>query len=308
MQVYKDKIMAGIVLYNPEIDLLENNIKAIINNVDCVYLYDNASKNYNEIEDLISKFNNVVYKRGSENEGIAKGLNQILNYATDNGYEWYLTMDQDSICSDNLVDEYRKYMCDSSVGLVCTVLLNNGKLTMEEYENKNLPDFEYIQKPIDCITSACMNNTKIVNDVGGYPEDYFIDYVDVDLNCRVLLAGYKIVRANRAYLIQHMGEGRRIRLFTKLYHLTKWDALRRMQVASVYSDLRLYYSARNSRIVSKRYENAGFRVSPFFMFLLFCYFTITYPKERNRISMWKNIYRGYADSKRKLKTLAYNNC
>ena len=104
MQVYKDKIMAGIVLYNPEIDLLENNIKAIINNVDCVYLYDNASKNYNEIEDLISKFNNVVYKRGSENEGIAKGLNQILNYATDNGYEWYLTMDQDSICSDNLVD------------------------------------------------------------------------------------------------------------------------------------------------------------------------------------------------------------
>ena len=43
---YVKKICAGIVLYNPEIDLLKKNIEAIADQVDCIYLFDNGSKNH----------------------------------------------------------------------------------------------------------------------------------------------------------------------------------------------------------------------------------------------------------------------
>lgn len=301
MNKYDKSVMAGIVLYNPDIKLLKNNIDTIVNQVDCMFLYDNASNNYGEIRLLLKEYPNIVYKRGEKNEGIAKGLNEILQYAESKSYEWYLTLDQDSICAANLVDEYRKFASNPEIGLICPVIMNNGKLTFEQYKEKYKTEFDYIEKPIDCITSACLNKTKLVKQIGGYPEDYFIDYVDVDLNCRVMQSGHKILRANKTYLTQHMGEGRKIKSFTKIYQVTKLDWFRRMQTATVYSDLRLYYSARNSLIVHRKYSNAGFRVSPVFMTLLFCYFTVTYPMNRSRVKMWKSIIKGFSDGRKYLR-------
>ena len=43
-------ICAGIVLYNPEISLLKENIDSIFNqSIDCIYIFDNASENYDDI-------------------------------------------------------------------------------------------------------------------------------------------------------------------------------------------------------------------------------------------------------------------
>lgn len=295
------RICAGIVLYNPEIDLLKKDIDAICHQVDAIFLYDNASENSDDIQNMMRDYRDIYYKRGESNGGIARGLNEILQFALDNHYDWYLTMDQDSLCADNMMHEYARYMERPKTGLICPVILSNGKLTLEEMNERRTSDYEIVKKPITCISSACLNKTELVNQLGGYPEDYFIDNVDTDLNCRVMLAGYDIIRVNTTYMAQHLGNARPIPLFAFLYKVTGFDCFRRMQVSSVYSDMRLYYSARNSHVVYKKYPNAGFRVSPVFMFLLFCYYTVTYPFSRNRISMWKHIIKGYKDSKEMLK-------
>ena len=51
----KDLTAAGIVLYNPDINRMNENINNIINQVDYVILVDNGSKNKPDIEDAIQQ-------------------------------------------------------------------------------------------------------------------------------------------------------------------------------------------------------------------------------------------------------------
>lgn len=301
MKICDSPVMAGIVLYNPDIKLLERDIDSVYNQVDKIFLYDNASENHDEIYKMLKKYPKAVYKRGEKNEGIAKGLNEILSFADKNGYEWYLTLDQDSVCAANLMKEYRKFMLLPKVALICPVILNNGKLTVKQARKMYKTDYDYLSDPVYCITSACLNNTKAVKKVGGYTEKLFIDYVDTELNCRIFLHHYKIVRANKTYLFQKMGKAKRVWLFTWLYNITHLNIFRMMQTASVYSDLRLYYISRNSRILRRTYKNPGKRVTFIYIFSLFCYFTLTYPKDRSRISMWKSIIKGFLDGKMRIR-------
>ena len=103
-----DKVGAGIVLYNPEISLLKKDIQAIINQVDKICLFDNKSENIEEIEKNFKPYKKITIIRSSKNLGIAFGLNKLLNWANENKYEWLLTMDQDSIWTTTLIEEYSK--------------------------------------------------------------------------------------------------------------------------------------------------------------------------------------------------------
>lgn len=295
--VKSPRICAGIVLFNPDIPLLLENVQAIINQVEVIYLFDNASKNCETVFDCVKKFPNVIYHKNEKNAGIAEGLDFLLHKANDDGFDWILTMDQDSVCADNLIGEYLKYVGDEKVALVSPFVLNNGKYTLASYKNLGLPEYEKIQNPINCITSACLTNVKTILKLGGFAKDFFIDGVDTELNCRVLQNNYDIIRANKTYLIQQMGKARKIPFFEILFKLTRLNVFRRIQVAAVYNDLRLFYFARNNYIIHKKYSNAGLRTSTPFMMMLFLYFTLTYPLSRSRISMWKSILKGYREAR-----------
>lgn len=290
-------ICAGIVLYNPEISLLKENIDSIFNqSIDCIYIFDNASENYDDIIVLIKKYNNVIYERGAKNFGIAYALNKILEFAKNNNYEWFLTLDQDSICNQNMIQEYCRYLNYKNVAIICPFILNNGKRTVRELQNLNLPEYQFIDNPVDCITSASLNNTTIIDKIGAFNQNMFIDYVDTELNCRILSNNYKILQVNKTFLYQKMGQAKPIRLFDLLYRITNIDVFRKMKVASVYSDLRLYYMSRNSAVVRKIHKNHGYKLSFLYMFCLFCYFSLTYPLDRNRISIWKKFICGTYDA------------
>lgn len=92
------KYIAGIVLYNPDLGRLKENIESICKQVDKVILIDNGSDNIREIEDLIKEYLNCILLKNGENMGIAYALNQILKYAYENDVKWFLTLDQDSVC------------------------------------------------------------------------------------------------------------------------------------------------------------------------------------------------------------------
>lgn len=290
------KIGVGIVLYNPDINLLEKNINALYKQADKILLFDNGSKNYELIKKLSSKYNNMLLKGVKQNQGIAFALNRIVDWAQAENYKWVLSMDQDSICSPNLLKEYSYYLNNKDIALICPFVLNNGKVAFEEYKKLNLPPTTLITDPVKCITSACLMNVKLVREVGSFNEKLFIDCVDIDLNCRVLEAGKKILQVNSAYMIQQMGKGKKIKLFEYLQHLTGIDLFRRSKVIAVYSNKRLYYYSRNSRYIRKKYKNHGKQMSWWFISLYFTYFTIFYPLNRNRVKMWKAMFKGFKDS------------
>ena len=49
----KKTISAGIVLFNPNIERLNENIQAIVGQVDRVILFDNGSSNYVQIKNFL---------------------------------------------------------------------------------------------------------------------------------------------------------------------------------------------------------------------------------------------------------------
>lgn len=298
MKITTKDICAGIVLYQPDIKLLIKNIKKIIPQVNEVFLYDNGSSNRKEITTtVLPLFKNIKYVNGYKNLGIAHALNKINELAYNRGYKWCLTLDQDSICSPNLIKNYLRVDDNSKLAIICPFILNNNKYSLEEYKKINLPNISYIRNPMDCITSGCLVNTSIYKEINGVNEDLFIDFVDTELNCKVLKNGFSIIRCNNTYLTQKMGRGHQIKIFNFLFQKTHIELFRKLRVIAVYPYKRLYFMSRNSRYIRKNYKNSGFRTSTLFMFLYFVYCLMCYPKNYSRGKILTAIYKGYKSFK-----------
>ena len=118
----KNKVFAaGIVSYNPDIKRFKENIDSILSQVDKLIIIENGSKDSEEIIKIIKSYdeNRIKLVVNSKNMGIAKALNQIMVCAEKANYEWVITLDQDSVCPENLVKEYSKYIEEDNVAIIC---------------------------------------------------------------------------------------------------------------------------------------------------------------------------------------------
>ena len=97
------KVLATITTYNPDIDLLEKNIDSVIKQVDKLVVYENNSTNRADIIALCAK-KDIEIILNDRNEGVAGPLHNGIVYAVANEYPYILTLDQDSISSDGMVE------------------------------------------------------------------------------------------------------------------------------------------------------------------------------------------------------------
>lgn len=70
-------IVAGIVLYNPNIKRLLKNIESVYPQVEKIIVFDNGSDNYGKVVKYLQKFSNIIKISSSVNKGIAHALNEI---------------------------------------------------------------------------------------------------------------------------------------------------------------------------------------------------------------------------------------
>lgn len=195
-------ICAGIVTYRPDIQRLEENINAIERQVSKVFVVDNASENIECIEGLIEHYKKIVLIRNTQNEGIAKALNQIIDKAKENHYNWVITLDQDSVCHKDLVNNYLKYADDSMGMLICDIVDRNYKL-------KSKPKKTILEDVKKCITSGCLTNIDAVIKSGGFDEKLFMDMVDYDMCYSLQEHGYRIVNVHFDGLLHEVGKSRK---------------------------------------------------------------------------------------------------
>ena len=227
-------ICCGIVTYNPDIDRLKKNIDAIINQVDKVYIYDNASNNLSDIKKITDGLN-VDIKCDSENNGIAVALNAIVNAAVNDGYKWALTLDQDTICPNDIILKLSKHI-GPNIGIICPgVIYETGR---RQGESNRI-----IENISACMTSGSLTNIKAVKSVGGYNNDYFIDYVDNEICMKLRINGYSIIRCNECVISHQLGETRNIKL-----------PLIGTMVVNSHNPWRLYYMVRNNYIFIMDYK------------------------------------------------------
>lgn len=232
------KIVAGIVTYNPDIDRLLKNIYSIIDQVEEIIIFDNASKNKNDIVERIVD-RRITFIFSDDNKGIAYGLNEIVKMAVKTGSEWVVTLDQDSICP-------KDYIKDSQVMLV----ENTGQLVPLLYEDAakeflllgNAVTDEHFQIVDKAITSASIVNIEAWKKVNGYDEYLFIDYVDYDFSMKLKKIGYNIQRNNQMVLKHRIGNSTYVKIWGK-----------KIRIAN-HSSVRKYYIGRNIVIFMNRYH------------------------------------------------------
>lgn len=231
-------ICAGIVLFNPEIERLNENIEHIRKQVPMVILVDNGSSNLEDVKSLICDLPNIILLENGKNLGIAQALNRILRKAQKEHYEWVLTLDQDSVSTDGLIREYRDFLencSEKNIGcLTCNIVDRNFSLEKRE---TGFEDIDY------CITSGSLMNVEITLSVGGFDESMFIDKVDCDVCINLRQHGYRIVRIAYEGLLHEIGHAKQINLGFR-----KWELYN-------HSSFRRYYMCRNASYLLKKYHN-----------------------------------------------------
>lgn len=159
------KVLTGIVLYNPNLTRLKENINAVICQSDMILCIDNGSDNIDNVQNIISEYPQIVLKKNEKNLGIATALHQMMCFAIANDYDWVLSLDQDSVCRSELMHEYNKYLGLEKVGiLTCNILDRNFHSKAICEKNEKYRELKY------CITSASLMNVKAYKTLAGYDE------------------------------------------------------------------------------------------------------------------------------------------
>lgn len=235
------KVIAGIVLYNPNIKRLSENIKAICDQVDEVILFDNGSKNKDQILSVINKKSDkCFYIPSKSNKGIAYALNVIATVAKNRKYNWLLTLDQDSIAFPNLVRTYIAFLNKSKLKNIGQLTCNIKDRNIPE-SNQNLNNDNTVEKVPFCITSGTLINLNALYEVGGFDSSFFIDWVDIEISYALRSIGYDTYKINFVGVLHELGHFSQASFFNVKVGIFN------------HAPIRYFYMARNSVIVSKRF-------------------------------------------------------
>lgn len=229
--------LAVIVTYNPEIKRLLENINSIEGQVDEIIIVDNNSKNIEKIKEIITlkKINIILNK---VNGGIAKALNQALDYAKKNMNKFILTLDQDSICSKNMVENLKKgFEISEKIAIVSPTIFDiNTKKNMTKNLSEDYEEVEWV------ITSGSLCKTEYLVGIGGFKEELFIDYVDAEICLNLKNNGYKVMLSKNIVLKHEVGKTEIKKFLNINFYVTNHSAER------------FYYMLRNLVILLRNYK------------------------------------------------------
>ena len=194
------KVAACVVLYNPEDEIFEN-ISSYISNVDLLYIVDNSTThNQKLIEKLLNTFTNIEYINNNDNLGIATALNIGCNKALVNGYDWILTMDQDSKFIN--FPHYLHCLETLEESNNIAILSANTNYNKEmKIPTQAICDFE---EKFSAITSANLLNLKLFEQIGKFEDKLFIDLVDYDYCIKAQMNNFKVLYFPNIYPNPHL--------------------------------------------------------------------------------------------------------
>lgn len=276
------RIAALYVLYNPNWDYLFKSIDSICARVGAIFFYANSIVDDDKEQKLLSYNDNCRIIGNGTNVGIAKALNELCRAAITDGFDWAVTMDQDSLMPSSFIDEYIDFVKNHDslkIGIVCPNYKKGDNSVVKSQTN-------YIEIDKTITSGACMN-LKIYQKVNGFKDELFIDSVDTEYSWKVRLAGYCIIRLMWLVLEHHLGQDP--------YDVSVLG--KRILTVDNHNYIRCYYITRNTLFINKEYrkilpqcvKNNKKALKLLIKVLLF---------ENDKIRKTRSIFWGYWDFKR----------
>jgi rhamnosyltransferase len=229
-------IAGVVVLYNSPPDCLEN-IRTYRAQIDRLYVVDNSPITSPWITSTLLNDPGIRYYPFPQNVGIATALNVGAQQAISDGYQYLLTMDDDSRAPADLVPSMIHYLTTNqsdSVGILAPKHILSALVSEQP-----TPERARANEVITTMTSGNLVNLAAYKQVGPFDDGLFIDVVDHDFDLRLKAAGYRIVELTNLYLIHRLGTQKRLPL-TSLTFVS-------------HSPARNYYLIRNSILVARHH-------------------------------------------------------
>ena len=269
------KLSAVVITYYPREDELIQNIKQFINHVDALIIWENTPllerENYHVV--LPEFKNKIIYLGTKKNEGIAYPLNRSIEWSIKNKFTHILTMDQDS-CWDNFgyykfkISEYSNI---SDIGIFAPVIYEKNK--------RVVGDLSYVK---DAITSGAVYKLKMLEEIGLFREDFFIDAVDLEYCYWAARNSYKTAVLGGAYLKQKYGKSTEHKFLNKTYRPLN------------YSAFRIFHIVRNHIFLWKEFpELSGFEKNRIIQVYILKRMKEIVLFEKNKIKKLFSVFKGF---------------
>ena len=221
--------LAGVVIfYHPDKSKTIENIVSYANQLNKLYIFDNSEPSSIEVQkDLANLKIPFEYITTGTNEGISKRLNEAADKAIQEGFDFLLTMDQDSSFDSGVFDQYLQLVDACSKENVAQFGVN--------CDPKHIPISDIPFNADSLITSGTILNLAVFQKVGKFDEKLFIDFVDVEYSLRASYMGYQNIIFSNVIMKHALGYlklGRSFKNFKKTLRI-------------LHSPIRVYYIIRN---------------------------------------------------------------
>lgn len=284
-----DKVAAIIVSYNPDNNLLDS-VNLLINQVEKIIIVDNGSddkkkKDINLIKDIDNQKITIVFNE--ENLGIATALNIGVKQALNDGYDWILTMDQDSKASSNMIEKMLEVYNNIDKNKRDNILSIFPNFVDERVqsieENSNMSSYEYVDADI---TSGNLLKAEVFDKVGFFDDSLFIDLVDTDFCMRLNEKNIKMIKVRDAILYHSLGESQSVKSGLLKFNTSNHSALRR------------YYMTRNRFYTWEKYKDLNSFTLNRDKNLFKKEFVKIILGEKDKVNKIRMVFKGYKDYKK----------
>jgi rhamnosyltransferase len=190
--------------------------------------------------DSIAALPSVAVIRNPENLGIARALNQGADAAADLGAEWLLTIDQDTVPGPEIVriaaDCFESYPEHDRVAVIGSASIAALPQTAGQADpGRPWIDVKYV------ITAGSFVPLAVFRALGGFRDDLFVDYVDIEFCLRARSRGYRVLACRTPAMTHRVGRPTARRIGGRAVKTTNHTAVRR------------YYMTRNRILIWRRY-------------------------------------------------------
>ncbi len=292
---HKSDVVAVVVTYQPEFDVLGRLLDALVPQVGAVVIVDNGSR-----ADLAAwhsgrNLGSVEVRLLGENKGIAAAQNVGIEWARTRGAKFVLLMDQDSIPEPEMVDRLcASYRELTEQGVPVAALgpryRDSDKGELSKFVKTGFLGFTLLdcnsgQSVVEAdflISSGALLPLAVVESVGLMDEGLFIDHVDTEWCFRAKAKGFSLFGVCDAVMNHTLGERRK----------GVWFLRRR--IVPFHNPFRYYYIYRNSTLLYfRRYMPGSWKLADISRCLkMTIYFGLASP---NRFACLKMMALGVVD-------------
>jgi rhamnosyltransferase len=234
-----DSVCAIVVAYFPDAQF-NARLQAVLPQVARVVVVDNTPQENSApgLAGVLKGLAKVQLISNQANLGISAALNQGLHQALDAGFNWVLTLDQDTRSFPDMVSTLL------AVSKACTpepaVIGGNYLDPRNKHPEVPIGDAGAFLARKTVITSGCLVNLRVAVAIGGFREDYFIDQVDHEFCLRARAHGHQVVISRKPVMTHSVGESGGVRLPL-------------LGVLPNHPPVRKYYIARNTVVTVMAY-------------------------------------------------------